>query len=95
VQVVDEARLCALLRRETVSGISRPPEIRRSGEPRRACSFAQREQEALRLGLTGEVVHLTRQASRPSSRATRRLWDEFVAWCSRGPPAAEVAETCK
>jgi len=53
---------------------------------------ASAQQEALALGLTGEISNLPDGAVEAVVEGERRAVDDFVAWCKRGPPAARVEE---
>ena len=49
------------------------------------------EQQALRLGLAGEVRNLPDGSVEVVTEGARRAVEELVAWCRRGgPPAAQV-----
>jgi acylphosphatase len=51
---------------------------------------ASAQQEALQLGLTGEVGNLPDGAVEAIVEGERAAVDDFIAWCKRGPPAARV-----
>jgi len=53
---------------------------------------ASAQQEALRLGLTGEVRNLPDGSVEAIVEGEKKAVDEFVAWCRRGPPSAEVED---
>ena len=53
---------------------------------------ASAQQEALALGLTGEVRNLPDGAVEAVVEGERRAVDDFVAWCKRGPPSARVED---
>jgi acylphosphatase len=53
---------------------------------------ASAQQEALALGLAGEVRNLPDGAVEAIVEGERRAVDDFVAWCKRGPPSARVAD---
>jgi acylphosphatase len=53
---------------------------------------ASAQQEALALGLTGEVANLPDGAVEAIVEGERKAVDDFVAWCKRGPPAAHVED---
>ena len=53
---------------------------------------ASAQQEALALGLTGEISNLPDGAVEAVVEGERRAVDDFVAWCKRGPPAARVED---
>ncbi|MGZ6125704.1 MAG: acylphosphatase [Myxococcales bacterium] len=48
------------------------------------------QQEAMRLGLVGEVRNLPDGSVEVIAEGPRDRLEEFVAWCRRGPPSAEV-----
>jgi acylphosphatase len=49
-------------------------------------------QEASRLGLSGTVRNLSDGSVEVEAEGPRSAVESLVAWCSRGPPAARVAE---
>ena len=51
---------------------------------------ASAQQEAQRLGLTGEISNLPDGRVEATAEGPRAAVEEFVEWCRRGPPAAEV-----
>lgn len=51
---------------------------------------ASAQQEALRLGLTGEVRNLPGGEVEAVVEGPKEQIEEFVAWCRRGPPSARV-----
>jgi acylphosphatase len=53
---------------------------------------ASAQQEALALGLTGEVCNLPDGAVEAVVEGQRRAVDDFIAWCKRGPPHARVED---
>jgi acylphosphatase len=53
---------------------------------------ASAQQEALALGLTGEVRNLPDGAVEAVVEGERRAVDDFAAWCKRGPPSARVED---
>lgn len=53
---------------------------------------ASAQQEALALGLTGEIGNLPDGAVEAVVEGERRAVDDFIAWCKRGPPAARVED---
>jgi acylphosphatase len=53
---------------------------------------ASAQQEGLRLGLKGEVRNLPDGSVEAIVEGERRAVDDFVAWCKRGPPSAEVED---
>jgi len=53
---------------------------------------ASAQQEGLQLGLTGEVRNLPDGSVEAIVEGERRAVDDFVAWCRRGPPSADVED---
>jgi acylphosphatase len=53
---------------------------------------ASAQQEGLQLGLTGEVRNLPDGNVEAIVEGEKSAVDDFVAWCRRGPPSAEVEE---
>lgn len=51
---------------------------------------ASAQDEALRLGLTGEVRNAPGGEVEAVVEGERQKVEEFIAWCRRGPPAARV-----
>ncbi|HXN84146.1 MAG TPA: acylphosphatase [Myxococcales bacterium] len=51
---------------------------------------ASAQAEALRLGVVGEVRNLPGGEVEAIAEGERWRVEEFVAWCKRGPPAAQV-----
>jgi acylphosphatase len=51
---------------------------------------ASAQQEAMRLGLCGEIRNLPDGRVEAIVEGPKDRIDEFVAWCRRGPPAARV-----
>ncbi|HTO99709.1 MAG TPA: acylphosphatase [Myxococcales bacterium] len=51
---------------------------------------ASAQQEAMRLGLVGEVRNLPDGSVEAIAEGLRERIEDFIAWCRRGPPAAEV-----
>ena len=51
---------------------------------------ASAQQEALSLGLTGEIGNLPDGSVEAVVEGEKRAVDDFVAWCRRGPPSARV-----
>ncbi|TMB03712.1 MAG: acylphosphatase [Deltaproteobacteria bacterium] len=51
---------------------------------------ASAQQEGLRLGLTGEVSNLPDGSVEAIVEGEKEAVEDFVAWCRRGPPSAEV-----
>ncbi|HKC61002.1 MAG TPA: acylphosphatase [Myxococcales bacterium] len=53
---------------------------------------ASAQQEGLQLGLTGEVRNLPDGSVEAIVEGEREAVDDFVAWCRRGPPSADVED---
>ncbi|HXN55253.1 MAG TPA: acylphosphatase [Myxococcales bacterium] len=53
---------------------------------------ASAQAEALRLGLAGEVGNLPGGEVGAVAEGERQRVEEFVAWCRRGPPSAQVED---
>jgi acylphosphatase len=53
---------------------------------------ASARDEAARLGLTGEVRNLPDGSVEAIAEGELEQLEEFIAWCRRGPPLAEVEE---
>jgi acylphosphatase len=51
---------------------------------------ASAQQEAMRLGLTGEIRNLPDGNVEAVVEGPRERVEEFIAWCKEGPPTAEV-----
>jgi len=51
---------------------------------------ASAREEAIRLGLAGEIRNLPDGRVEAVVEGARERIEEFVAWCRRGPPSAEV-----
>ena len=51
---------------------------------------ASAQQEALQLGLTGEVSNLPDGSVEAIVEGAREAVDDFITWCKRGPPSARV-----
>ena len=51
---------------------------------------ASAQQEAMRLGLTGEIRNLPDGNVEAVVEGLKDRIEEFVEWCKEGPPAAEV-----
>ena len=51
---------------------------------------ASAQQEGLSLGLTGEIRNLPDGSVEAIVEGEKRAVDDFVGWCRRGPPAAQV-----
>ena len=48
--------------------------------------------EAVRLGLSGQVRNLSDGSVEVVAEGSRSAVESLVAWCRRGPPAAQVEE---
>ncbi len=53
---------------------------------------ASAQQEAMRLSLVGEIRNLPDGRVEAIVEGPKERIEEFVEWCKRGPPAAEVEE---
>jgi len=53
---------------------------------------ASAQQQGLQLGLTGEVRNLPDGSVEAIVEGEKRAVDDFVDWCRRGPPSAEVED---
>jgi acylphosphatase len=51
---------------------------------------ASAREEAIRLGLAGEIRNLPDGRVEAVVEGARERIEEFIAWCRRGPPSAEV-----
>jgi acylphosphatase len=51
---------------------------------------ASAQEEATRLGLAGEIRNLPDGRVEAVVEGARESIEEFIAWCRRGPPSAEV-----
>jgi acylphosphatase len=51
---------------------------------------ASAQQEAMRLSLLGEVRNLPDGSVEAVVEGSRERIEEFVEWCKRGPPSADV-----
>jgi acylphosphatase len=51
---------------------------------------ASAQQEAMRLGLCGEIRNLPDGRVEAIVEGPKERIEEFIAWCRKGPPAAEV-----
>ena len=51
---------------------------------------ASAQQEAMRLGLVGEVRNLPDGSVEIIAEGAKDTVEELIAWCRRGPPAARV-----
>ena len=51
---------------------------------------ASAQQEAQRLGVMGEIRNLPGGEVEAIVEGSREAVEEFIAWCRKGPPAAEV-----
>jgi acylphosphatase len=61
-----------------------------SGEVQGVFYRASAQQEAMRLGLVGEVRNLPDGRVEVVVEGPRERIEELVEWCKRGPPAAVV-----
>jgi acylphosphatase len=50
------------------------------------------QQEAMRLGLVGEVRNLPDGSVEVVVEGPKDRVEDFIAWCRRGPPSAEVED---
>jgi acylphosphatase len=50
------------------------------------------QDEAERLGLTGEIANLPDGSVGATVEGPKERVEQFIAWCRRGPPAARVDE---
>ena len=53
---------------------------------------ASAEEEAMRLGLCGEIRNLPDGRVEAIVEGPKERIDEFIAWCKRGPPSSEVED---
>ena len=51
---------------------------------------ASAQQEAMRLGLVGEVRNLPDGSVEVIAEGQKERVEEFIVWCRQGPPAARV-----
>jgi acylphosphatase len=51
---------------------------------------ASAQQEAMRLGLAGEIRNLPDGRVEAVVEGLRDRVEDFIEWCKRGPPSAEV-----
>jgi acylphosphatase len=51
---------------------------------------ASAQQEAMRLGLAGEIRNLPDGRVEAVVEGPKERVEEFIEWCKRGPPSAEV-----
>jgi acylphosphatase len=51
---------------------------------------ASAQQEAMRLGLSGEIRNLPDGRVEAIVEGPKERIEEFIQWCRRGPPSAEV-----
>jgi acylphosphatase len=51
---------------------------------------ASAQQEAMRLGLAGEIRNLPDGSVEAVVEGPKERIEEFIQWCRRGPPSAEV-----
>jgi acylphosphatase len=53
---------------------------------------ASAQREGQRLGLSGEVSNEDDGSVRAAVEGPKERVEEFIAWCRRGPPSAQVDE---
>jgi acylphosphatase len=53
---------------------------------------ASARQEGARLGLTGRIRNLPGGEVEATVEGRREAIEQFIAWCRRGPPSAQVDE---
>jgi len=53
---------------------------------------ASAQQEAMRLGLCGEIRNLPDGCVEAIVEGPKERVEEFIAWCQKGPPAARVED---
>jgi acylphosphatase len=53
---------------------------------------ASAQQEGMRLGLLGEIRNLPDGSVEAIVEGPRDRIEEFIEWCKRGPPSAEVED---
>ncbi len=53
---------------------------------------ASAQEEAMRLGLAGEIRNLPGGDVEAVVEGEKARIEEFIAWCRRGPPAARVED---
>lgn len=63
-----------------------------SGRVQGVCYRASAQDEAIRLGLAGEVRNLPSGQVEATVEGPRAAVEEFIAWCRVGPPAARVSD---
>jgi acylphosphatase len=63
-----------------------------SGVVQGVCYRASCREQAVRLGLTGEVRNLPDGDVAAVAEGPRAAIEELIAWCRRGPPGAQVEE---
>ena len=51
---------------------------------------ASAQQEARRLGLTGEIANLPDGSVEAIAEGPKAQIEAFIEWCRRGPPSAQV-----
>ena len=61
-----------------------------SGRVQGVCYRASAREEAVRLGLGGEIRNLPDGRVEAVVEGARERIEEFIAWCRLGPPSAEV-----
>jgi acylphosphatase len=67
-------------------------DLRISGVVQGVCYRASCREQAIRLGLTGEVRNLPDGDVAAVVEGPRAEIEQLIAWCRRGPPGAQVAE---
>ena len=61
-----------------------------SGQVQGVFYRASAQQEAMRLGLSGEIRNLPDGRVEAIVEGPKERIEEFIQWCRRGPPSAEV-----
>jgi acylphosphatase len=61
-----------------------------SGQVQGVFYRASAQQEAMRLGLFGEIGNLPDGSVEAVVEGPRERIEEFIEWCKRGPPRADV-----
>jgi acylphosphatase len=67
-------------------------EVHVGGRVQGVCYRASAREEAQRLGVLGEVRNLPDGRVEVIAEGPRDRLEQLVAWCRKGPPAAEVAD---